>query len=172
MQINKNTFIVAGGASGLGEAVSRMIAANGGRVVIADVQSDQGELLARELGANARFVRCDVTNEARRQGARSRQHRRSARCAGSSTARASRSARRWSAKAGPACAGELRARDRHQPDRHVQRACASRPTRWWKRTPRPTASAACLHQHGVGRRLRRADRPGGVRGIARAASSA
>ena len=63
MQINKNTFIVTGGASGLGEAVSRMIAANGGQVVIADVQSDQGESLARDLGVNARSIRCDVTNE-------------------------------------------------------------------------------------------------------------
>ena len=61
MQINKNTFVVTGGASGLGEAVSRMIAANGGQVVIADVQSDKGESLARELGASARFFRCDVT---------------------------------------------------------------------------------------------------------------
>ena len=63
MQINKNTFVVTGGASGLGEAVSRMIAANGGQVVIADVQTDKGESLARELGTNARFVRCDVTRE-------------------------------------------------------------------------------------------------------------
>ena len=63
MQINKNTFIVTGGASGLGGAVSRMIAANGGNVVIADVQSDKGEALARELGAGARFIRCDVTRE-------------------------------------------------------------------------------------------------------------
>ena len=63
MQINKNVFIVTGGASGLGGAVSRMIAANGGGVVIADVQSDKGELLARELGGDARFVRCDVTSE-------------------------------------------------------------------------------------------------------------
>ena len=63
MQINKNTFIVTGGASGLGGAVSRMIAANGGNVVIADVQSDKGEALASELGAGARFIRCDVTRE-------------------------------------------------------------------------------------------------------------
>ncbi len=62
MQINKNVFVVTGGASGLGEAVSRMIAANGGRVLIADVQADKGESLARELG-DARFVRCDVTSE-------------------------------------------------------------------------------------------------------------
>ncbi len=61
MQIHKNTFIVTGGASGLGGAVSRMIAATGGNVVIADVQSDKGEALARELGAGARFIGCDVT---------------------------------------------------------------------------------------------------------------
>jgi len=63
MQIHNNTFLVTGGASGLGGAVSRMIAAHGGRVVIADVQVDRGEALARELGASARFVRCDVTHE-------------------------------------------------------------------------------------------------------------
>ena len=62
MQIDKNVFIVTGGASGLGEAVSRMIAANSGRVLIADVQADKGESLARELG-DACFVRCDVTSE-------------------------------------------------------------------------------------------------------------
>ncbi|HVG03436.1 MAG TPA: 3-hydroxyacyl-CoA dehydrogenase [Burkholderiaceae bacterium] len=62
MQIHNNVFIVTGGASGLGEAVSRMITTNGGRVLIADVQTDKGESLARELG-DARFVRCDVTGE-------------------------------------------------------------------------------------------------------------
>jgi NAD(P)-dependent dehydrogenase (short-subunit alcohol dehydrogenase family) len=69
MQINNNTFLVTGGASGLGGAVSRMISAHGGRVVIADVQADRGEALARELGANARFVRCDVTQEQDAQAA-------------------------------------------------------------------------------------------------------
>ncbi|HKO66338.1 MAG TPA: 3-hydroxyacyl-CoA dehydrogenase [Burkholderiaceae bacterium] len=63
MQIDNNVFIVTGGASGLGGAVSQMIAANGGRVVIADVQADKGESLARDLGAKARFIRCDVTEE-------------------------------------------------------------------------------------------------------------
>ena len=63
MQIDKNVFIVTGGASGLGGAVSQMIAANGGQVVIADVQADKGESMARELGATARFIRCDVTSE-------------------------------------------------------------------------------------------------------------
>lgn len=64
MQIGHNAFIVTGGASGLGGAVSRRIVAAGGKLVIADVQTDKGEALTAELGANARFVKCDVTNEA------------------------------------------------------------------------------------------------------------
>ncbi|GAB4473204.1 MAG: SDR family NAD(P)-dependent oxidoreductase [Burkholderiaceae bacterium] len=63
MEIKNNAFIVTGGASGLGGATSRMLAAMGGKVVIADVQADKGEALARELG-NATFVKCDVTSEA------------------------------------------------------------------------------------------------------------
>ena len=62
MQIQDNVFIVTGGASGLGAASARMIAANGGKVVIADVQVEAGEKLATELGGQ--FVRCDVTSEA------------------------------------------------------------------------------------------------------------
>ena len=64
MQIRDNAFIVTGGASGLGGATSRMLAAQGAKVVIADVQADRGEPLARELGAATRFVKCDVSSEA------------------------------------------------------------------------------------------------------------
>jgi NAD(P)-dependent dehydrogenase (short-subunit alcohol dehydrogenase family) len=64
MQISNHVFIVTGGASGLGGAASRMLAAQGGKVIIADVQADRGEALARELGANARYVKCDVSSEA------------------------------------------------------------------------------------------------------------
>ena len=63
MQIQNNVFIVTGGASGLGGGTSRLLAASGGKVVIADVQADKGEALARELGASARFVKCDVTSD-------------------------------------------------------------------------------------------------------------
>jgi NAD(P)-dependent dehydrogenase (short-subunit alcohol dehydrogenase family) len=63
MQINNNVFVVTGGASGLGGATTRMLAQNGGKVVIADVQADVGVALAREL-SGARFVRCDVASEA------------------------------------------------------------------------------------------------------------
>jgi NAD(P)-dependent dehydrogenase (short-subunit alcohol dehydrogenase family) len=69
MQIQDNVFIVTGGASGLGGGTSRLLAASGGKIVIADVQADKGEALARELGANARFVKCDVTSEADAQAA-------------------------------------------------------------------------------------------------------
>ncbi len=62
MQIQDNVFIITGGASGLGEATARMITANGGKVVIADVQVEAGQKLAAEL--NAVFVKCDVTLEA------------------------------------------------------------------------------------------------------------
>ena len=69
MQIQNNVFIVTGGASGLGGGTSRLLVASGGKVVIADVQADKGEALARELGASARFVKCDVTSEADAQAA-------------------------------------------------------------------------------------------------------
>jgi NAD(P)-dependent dehydrogenase (short-subunit alcohol dehydrogenase family) len=64
MDISGKVFIVTGGASGLGEGSVRMFAREGGKVVVADVQADKGEALAKELGASAAFVRCDVTQEA------------------------------------------------------------------------------------------------------------
>jgi NAD(P)-dependent dehydrogenase (short-subunit alcohol dehydrogenase family) len=62
MQIRNSIFLVTGGASGLGAATARMAAEGGGKVVIADMQQDAGEKLARELGG--RFVKTDVTSEA------------------------------------------------------------------------------------------------------------
>ena len=62
MHIQDNVFIVTGGASGLGAATARMLAANGATVVIADVQADAGPALAAEL--TGQFVRCAVTQEA------------------------------------------------------------------------------------------------------------
>lgn len=56
-------FFVTGGASGLGEATVRMLAGEGARVVIADVNESGGAKLQSELGTNARFIRVDVTDE-------------------------------------------------------------------------------------------------------------
>jgi NAD(P)-dependent dehydrogenase (short-subunit alcohol dehydrogenase family) len=61
MEIAGKVFIVTGGASGLGEGAARMLAAHGGRVVVADLQQERGQALAGEIGG--RFVRCDVTQE-------------------------------------------------------------------------------------------------------------
>jgi NAD(P)-dependent dehydrogenase (short-subunit alcohol dehydrogenase family) len=62
MDIAGKVFIVTGGASGLGEGTARMLAREGASVVIADLQADKGQALAKELGG--RFVRCDVSQEA------------------------------------------------------------------------------------------------------------
>jgi NAD(P)-dependent dehydrogenase (short-subunit alcohol dehydrogenase family) len=63
MELKNSTFIVTGGASGLGAATVRAIAAAGGNVIIADVNADAGSALAREVG-QARFIKTDVTSEA------------------------------------------------------------------------------------------------------------
>lgn len=62
MQISNSSFIVTGGASGLGAATASMLAEAGASVIVADLQSERGEALARRIGG--RFVRCDVTREA------------------------------------------------------------------------------------------------------------
>ena len=61
MDIQGKVFIVTGGASGLGEGTARMLAAHGGKVVIADMQADKGEAVAKEIGGA--FVKCDVSSE-------------------------------------------------------------------------------------------------------------
>ena len=62
MQIKDKVFIVTGGASGLGEGTARMLVAEGGKVVVADMQVDKGEAVARDIGGA--FVKCDVSSEA------------------------------------------------------------------------------------------------------------
>ncbi|MEE4022183.1 SDR family NAD(P)-dependent oxidoreductase [Gordonia sp. PKS22-38] len=62
MDINGASAIVTGGASGIGAASVRQLAAKGARVVVADLQVDKGEELAKEVGGV--FVRVDVTDTA------------------------------------------------------------------------------------------------------------
>jgi NAD(P)-dependent dehydrogenase (short-subunit alcohol dehydrogenase family) len=64
MQLAGSTFLVTGGASGLGAGTVRMLVAAGANAVIADVDIARGEALARELGDRTRFVRTDVADEA------------------------------------------------------------------------------------------------------------
>jgi NAD(P)-dependent dehydrogenase (short-subunit alcohol dehydrogenase family) len=59
--------IVTGGASGIGEATSRLFAQHGAKVVIADIQDERGRMVAVDLtksGAATVFQRLDVANEA------------------------------------------------------------------------------------------------------------
>ena len=61
MDISGKVFIVTGGASGLGEGTARMLAREGGTVVVADLQEERGRAVAAEIGGA--FVRCDVSQE-------------------------------------------------------------------------------------------------------------
>lgn len=66
MNINNKTFIITGGASGLGLATTQMIVANGGNAVVLDVNEEAG----RRIGTDkVLFVKTDVTNEEQVQNA-------------------------------------------------------------------------------------------------------
>ncbi|MQA96789.1 MAG: SDR family oxidoreductase [Streptosporangiales bacterium] len=67
MQLNGAAAIISGGASGLGEATARDLAAAGVKVVIADLNEEKGKTLADELGAV--FAKTDVSDEAQVQAA-------------------------------------------------------------------------------------------------------
>jgi NAD(P)-dependent dehydrogenase (short-subunit alcohol dehydrogenase family) len=62
MRIEGAAALVAGGASGLGEATARMLAEAGATVTIADLNAERGEELASELGGAATFIEADVTD--------------------------------------------------------------------------------------------------------------
>jgi NAD(P)-dependent dehydrogenase (short-subunit alcohol dehydrogenase family) len=63
MRIEGRTFLVTGGASGLGRAAARMLASAGGNVVVLDVNAEAGAAAAAELGARGRFAKADVSRE-------------------------------------------------------------------------------------------------------------
>lgn len=69
MQIKDHIFIVTGGASGLGEATTRMLIDNGGKVIIADFNPEKGNKVVGELGSAATFIQTDVSDEAQMQAA-------------------------------------------------------------------------------------------------------
>ena len=63
MNIQGKTFLVTGGASGLGGATARMIVGAGGNAVILDVNTEAGERMVAELGPRSLYHRTDVTSE-------------------------------------------------------------------------------------------------------------
>ncbi|NYG56951.1 SDR family NAD(P)-dependent oxidoreductase [Nocardioides perillae] len=62
MDITGASALVTGGASGIGAAAARQLAAKGATVVVADLQAERGEALAEEIGGV--FARVDVTDTA------------------------------------------------------------------------------------------------------------
>src|SRR5690348_12000963 len=67
MELNGTSAVISGGASGLGEATARVLAAAGATVVIADLNENRGKQIADEIGGL--FARTDVTDEASVQAA-------------------------------------------------------------------------------------------------------
>lgn len=63
MNIDKAAAVVSGGASGLGLATAGKIINAGGHVVLLDINEEQGEKSAAELGSRARFVATDISSE-------------------------------------------------------------------------------------------------------------
>src|SRR5262245_26734317 len=63
MQISGKTFLVTGGASGLGRAAAEAIVAAAGQVLLLDVNADTGEQTAQTLGSRAKFAQADVASE-------------------------------------------------------------------------------------------------------------
>jgi NAD(P)-dependent dehydrogenase (short-subunit alcohol dehydrogenase family) len=63
VRIENSVFLVTGGSSGLGLATARELVGQGGKVVLVDINAEAGAARAEELGANARFVKADITRE-------------------------------------------------------------------------------------------------------------
>ena len=62
MELSGTAAIISGGASGLGEATARALAAAGGTIVLADLNEESGKKVADEIGGE--FVKTDVSDEA------------------------------------------------------------------------------------------------------------
>ncbi|CDP20942.1 unnamed protein product [Coffea canephora] len=62
-RLDGKVAIITGGASGIGAAAARLFHSNGAKVVLADIQDNLGQAIANELGKNACYIHCDVSQE-------------------------------------------------------------------------------------------------------------
>ena len=162
MQIRNSIFLVTGGASGLGAASARMAAENGAKVVIADLQAELGEKLAKEIGG--RFVRTDVSSEADGKAAVALAVKEFGglhvlvNCAGIALAE------RTLGKEAPHDLGRFTQGPDRQRDRHLQHDPPRR-RRHGESVAERIGRARRDRQYGVGGGVRRADRAGGLLGV-------
>ena len=62
-RVSGQVAVIAGAASGLGEATARLMHAEGASVLLTDIQDERGERVAADLGDRARYRHCDVSAE-------------------------------------------------------------------------------------------------------------
>ena len=62
-RLQDKVIIITGAAQGMGETHARLCIQEGAKVVLTDINSDKGDALAKELGADALFIKYDVTSE-------------------------------------------------------------------------------------------------------------
>ncbi|MCK7473813.1 MAG: SDR family NAD(P)-dependent oxidoreductase [Rhodopseudomonas palustris] len=163
-------MLITGGGSGLGAATARAMAAKGAKVAVFDMNKDNAEKVAAEIGG----VACvgDVSDEASVKAAIDKAEaahgvvRVLVNCAGIG------SAVKTVSKNGAHSLRSVRACRQGQPDRHLQRASVWSPTRMAEPRRPPASERGVIVNTAIGRGLRRPDRPGGLFARPRAASSA
>ncbi|MER7036180.1 SDR family NAD(P)-dependent oxidoreductase, partial [Streptomyces albidoflavus] len=64
MTLENKVAVVTGGASGIGEAVTRLFVERGARVVVVDLQQEAGDAVVAGLGDAVAFIRGDVSDRA------------------------------------------------------------------------------------------------------------
>lgn len=69
MEIKEKTFVISGGASGLGYATAELLIQSDAKVVLLDVNEPLGQQAEQNLGHNSLFIHCDITSEEQVQNA-------------------------------------------------------------------------------------------------------
>ncbi len=62
-RVSGKVAIITGAASGMGKADAKLLAQEGAQVVVADLNEEDGQAVAADIGENAVFMRLDVTDE-------------------------------------------------------------------------------------------------------------